>query len=1504
MSLPDIDFGKIRVFNDSRNLAFEELCTQLASLEAAPECEFYRKGRGADGGVECYKIMQDGSEIGWQAKYLFKWDVSLASQLDESIDAALKKHLRLRKYIVCLPFDLPDSRRNKTKSALEKWREWKERWILSAKKMGRDITIDLWDKSQLIIRLSQDSYVYSGRILYWFDRELMSSDWFVTKFERAKASLGERYSPDTNIELPIRQNAFSLTRDPRLQKQIDTWLSSIIEKGRSAVDAILQLTPVELAVDHADNISKYLKNLNLIIGKRSIAANEDYPLDDWILAINEAISLIRNSLEWVFKIESDEQKSIINNNPQRWAEHCIYQLIGFLKNIIDEINSSRWTLVNSKSLLVTGPAGIGKSHLLADIVEYQIYQGYPSILLLGSIFVDGDPWRQILQHLDRPVGEQVKHFLGALDAAAQAKQVKALICIDALNERNGMDVWPSHLTSFLKDVEVFPNISVILSCRSTYVPYVIPDTLGDDQLFRIEHEGFAADGGRASKIYLDKRGITRLGAPNLIPEFNNPLFLKTFCDFLEREGKRELPRSLSGISSIFEYYSKSIVDTLNKRMRLSPYFEIVERAIEGFARLIFTAGKGYLSKRESIDFFESIHNSNASFEKSLLSQLESEGFLTIEPIKGDDNCTVEMVRFTFERFSDYAIAHELLKNNLDTESVSLSFQKNSPLYKLIFDRQNYRNAGIIEAIAVLLPEKTNVEILDIGYEEYPWIIRSAFLESLLWREQSHFTEKTFRIAKQLLDENEINDLLISISTEPMNRFNSLYLHSKFISMSMPERDALWSIYLAERGYEGPTEILISWALNNGGSVIDETRAYLAAAMLTWFLSTSNRSVRDKATKALACILASRLHIAAKLLKNFATINDPYILERLLAACYGATLQGNEVGLKELAKTVYDLIFKKSPPIDILLRDHAQHIIKYAEWKGILDASIKLEKTKPPFKSPWPIEFVPDDLIESYVEDRGRGKFHDDIVGSTVYDGDFARYKIDYKVDDWSPSLYGTARLPTDCDVFTAWEAKFLADANTEALEIYVNYLEVASKITEVPTYVENAKTKRLNLIESQLKAIMSKNQWEAFRVEAKSYIRFQKFNKRRRISIATFNTAWARRWVCKRAHDLGWSSEKFGNFDRQHGSHDRNDHEIERIGKKYQWIAFRELLARMADNLAYITRSPDPEASICSNARQIGMTDIDPSLLTLETHYDGWKEWERTWWSPADVCLTPMEARERLAWLESDKDILNDQLLFDLENPKTNQRWLALSGFSRWTAYGIDKLEKEYQRETWFRVNCFVVHRRDEKSVIRYMKKKIFTNNDNLPKIDLYGEFYLGEYAWHPDLNEYDDWVSPNNYRISFPAPVRATVASYTCERAGYDYSINDTVSFNIPAPWLAKAMNLKMKSGMNPIYVDNAEKVIFYDPSISEPGHSVALVDYDSFISMIKRENLAAIWVIAGEKSVYGGRNPGSGFGGRFLHTAIYHLTDTGFKRYFSSDLNSPSEDQLAEFLGEGIED
>lgn len=214
MPLPEIDFAKIRPHDGSRHAAFEQLCSQLASLENHPPgSEFIRKGSGGDAGVECFVRLPDGTERGWQAKYVFDWD-GLSTQLDSSMNALIKKHPPMKEVIICLPFNLPDSRRKRGISARQKWENWKSKWELKVAREQRALSIALWDESKLQGLLTTDTPAHVGQLFYWFDTECLTSEWFTAKFNKARAALGSRYTPETNVELRFDSSSW---RSPEIR---------------------------------------------------------------------------------------------------------------------------------------------------------------------------------------------------------------------------------------------------------------------------------------------------------------------------------------------------------------------------------------------------------------------------------------------------------------------------------------------------------------------------------------------------------------------------------------------------------------------------------------------------------------------------------------------------------------------------------------------------------------------------------------------------------------------------------------------------------------------------------------------------------------------------------------------------------------------------------------------------------------------------------------------------------------------------------------------------------------------------------------------------------------------------------------------------------------------------------------------------------------------------------------------------------------------------------------
>lgn len=995
MPSPAIDFRAIRAHHGSQHSGFEELVCQLAALETPPGIAFHRKGAGADAGLECYRVETDGSESGWQAKYFFEFGSSEGAQLKESFDNAVLHHPDLARFIVSMPFNLPDGRVENRKSQKDRWNDW----VAARTKaiLPRVITIELWDETQLIERLTRTDPRHAGRRRYWFDLVHFTPDWFKTRFDITRAALGKRYTPELNIELPVRRGPLAIARDPSFIEDLRELADDIDAARHRGADDIAKLLANGPAAEPAAGLDAAFRAISSSIRTSAMGPADTLPFDLWLRAVDQASTTLGKCANEVWNLRS--QKAGDRESIQR-GHHYVNKLYETLHAVSESINRHEARLANAHRLLVTGEAGVGKSHLLADVAQHHITRGYPAVLVLGGSFVDGEIWRQVGDQLGL-TNATPDELLGALDAAAEAAGTRALVMIDAINERGGIAIWRERLAAFIATADRFQHVAVVLSCRTTFLPYIVAD-IDEDVLPRLPHPGFAGRAAEAAQRYLDQRGIVRMAAPNLSPEFENPLFLRTCCDALQRRGESELPRGLDGVSGVFDFYFGAVSEAITARMGLFPRLRIVEQALEAITAAMVSARSGYLPMGAVHALLEGLHPSQNKAEQSLFFQLENEGVLTVEP-EVDGKLITEMVRFTFERLSDHRVAQALLETEVTSADPAPAFAQGGALRDYVMGDNAYRFAGIAEAFAVQLPERYGVELLDLiddewaAYQHLP-----AFRSSLLWRRQDAFTARTVELLEESADDLDDDlwlDTMIAVATEPANAFNADHLDRWLRPMTLPERDELWSVRATyhARDEGNAIDTLIQWVLVNGLKPIEEARARLAAITLAWLTTLSHRAVRDMATKALAVLLVRRRELGAQLIADFGRLNAAYVVDRVLAAAYGAaTRSHSNEGLGALAEAAYTAVFADDPlPSHALIRDHARGIIELAAHRGVLPASVSLDRARPPYPAGAPIEFIDDVTLAGYVQTYQSGSsFRDDIMGSAVEDGDFARYEID------------------------------------------------------------------------------------------------------------------------------------------------------------------------------------------------------------------------------------------------------------------------------------------------------------------------------------------------------------------------------------------------------------------------------------------------------------------------------------------------------------------------------
>lgn len=1496
------DLLKIKPIKGSKNFSFEELCCQLASLDYINSAQtFYRKGPGADAGVECFVIHQDESETGWQAKFFESFDTSQTTQLTKSFNQALKKHPKLTEYIVCLPIDLTDSRVGKAKTQLEKWRAWKVGAETDAKSNRRNISIKLWQASDIRERLMRNDPHFAGRLSFFFDELHFSNIWFQEKLQKSIDALGSRYTPEFNVELPIRQVFLGLARDNSLNQTCLEWSFNLLGELSDFLAAFKGYHYVSDA--DLQEIKRDCEQLAYMLDV-SYSPLHDYPIQFWLDKTGALIATIESIKDDFFELFR-ECKSKEDENRLYYLRGRVSKLVDELNKIVEELNTDKWQSVNAKAILVYGDAGSGKSHLLADVASDAIRSQNPVVLLLNSQFFKGNPQTQILETLDLR-GHSFENFLGALDAAGQVSGVRSVLIIDALNENCGLDIWCEHLSPLLSTVSKFKFLALAVSCRTTYLNHIVPETKPIlSSLKKIEHIGFSGDGSKFAKYYLTKRNIARPSAPNLLPEFNNPLFLKTCCDSLNRMDLNSFPKGLRGLTSYFDFYLEQIFVSIEKRLGIEPRYKILQRAIEQFTSSLIEAKSSYLEIDKTIHIFEGVFSSNGEGQRNLLSQFESEGLLTVEPVYVDIDKQEEKVRFTFERYSDFKISGHLLDIQEQFSKSFPSVSLTTPLGEFLSRKDLYQFSGVLEALAVMLPEKFQLELPDIHLEGKgkldTWDIQHPFLESLTLRDQSFFSERTKELVIECSNRHENHWLstLISISTEPENKFNARYIDQKIKPKNMPERDAMWSIPIAQLGFDddSPIEELISWAWESGFDEIDLERAELAALILTWFFSTSNRKIRDNATKALSALLAPRLALVKVLIENFSETDDAYVIERLLGSIYGAILQSkSKEELGDIASLVYEWIFESSqPPINVLIRDYARGIVEYVVKQVSLPSSLKIEKIRPPFSSPWPIEFVSDADIEG-LKHKGAGDYlYDEIVSSasSEWTGDFAKYVISPAMHYWTAT---PIQFQEPFNSQQGFEYFLKMQFSPDQQEVLTDMMKLCIRGKSDSIKLEQKNTQEFNLniiiesIDNESLTEKKKLESEFELLEEKLLkdldegLKFDYWQFARRYFLSSlngshrhysdypieFNVEFAQKWVTKRAHQFGWNIDLHGDFDNKVGTgRGRKNKFIERIGKKYQWLALYELVARLSDNVVFSSRYSDSPDTY-QGAWQTGLRNIDPSLLIKETKDDGWEKHPSVWWSPISLILRSMGNQQQLEWINNTSDLLNDASLIDVHDPETNEDWLVLKSFKHYsTSYKIPG-----HIDSWCRIWCVVLKNNQKTKFINKISLHTLIDPHALPEIANSREMFIGEYPWYFSCELSDDFQEIDR-DYGFSGKVLPTVTEYSQERGSWDYSIDETIRIYLPAPWIVEKLGLKLIDGRRAVYANKSGDIIFKDPSISEDGPSAALINKKLFIEMLEREGLSAVWIIAGEKGGYGQKD--RDFVGRRVHSYVYQLNKVG---------------------------
>ncbi len=478
-----IDWRRIRPIRGNRSDGFEELCCQLARLEIPPGSYFERKGV-PDGGVECFSEVADGQEWGWQAKYVFEFGNSQISELDRSIRRALTTHPQLTKYFVCLPIDLADPRLQGKEFATDRWKKWVAKWKAEAKKEGRDLEIIRWGSFELNDKLVDESN--RGRLRYFFDTNIFDEDWFLSQVRGALGTAGPRYTPELNVELPLGRKLEAIART-------QAFVDSIKSDFRPAKKSIARLKVPKRSSEEENETRRSLTELHgkilssfqdLLDDARDLESHPSHDLGvsdlaDLSSVVYGKVDRFEQLILQAARVDDQSSEGASKQggtNPYHDALSYVYAAQRELISLEEKLRNAH-ELCSTHEVILRGNAGTGKTHLLCDFASECAKSGRPTILLMGQQFtVAANPWSQATEMLQLR-GMSPDEFVGAMEAAAEAANSRALFIVDALNEGAGRDIWPNHIVSFLDRIRRSQWIVTIMSIRTTFEDALLPDVV-------------------------------------------------------------------------------------------------------------------------------------------------------------------------------------------------------------------------------------------------------------------------------------------------------------------------------------------------------------------------------------------------------------------------------------------------------------------------------------------------------------------------------------------------------------------------------------------------------------------------------------------------------------------------------------------------------------------------------------------------------------------------------------------------------------------------------------------------------------------------------------------------------------------------------------------------------------------------------------------------------------------------------------------------------------------
>jgi len=332
------------------------------------------------------------------------------------------------------------------------------------------------------------------------------------------------------------------------------------------------------------------------------------------------------------------------------------------------------------------------------------------------------------------------------------------------------------------------------------------------------------------------------------------------------------------------------------------------------------------------------------------------------------------------------------------------------------------------------------------------------------------------------------------------------------------------------------------------------------------------------------------------------------------------------------------------------------------------------------------------------------------------------------------------------------------------------------------------------------------------------------------------------RWVVAEVIRLGYRPHLHSDFDRyvlgKYGSGRAKPKWIERIGKKYQWIALNRLIGHLSDHAPKTKNSweapappiPGPDSSI--------IRQVDPTVTEFEPASDAPRPWV------PDYNWDAKNGRTDADWVADDSDLPSIDIT---SAERDGNAFIVMSGSYSWD-FSSDI--KKRTHSVWTNLYTHLVSTEDLATVLGELEGQDLINDIGMSRLPTSYNGYVGEYPFGHHHGETlhvveHEWTDP------LSVPTRPAVWELLGENE-YAPGNLETISFDVPASVFFGSVPGSLQWNGRNGWKDAKGRLVAVLRHSDRAGQNELLMDEDFLRDWLITERMSLIWVENTGKDVY----------------------------------------------------